>query len=142
MVGHRDLRYRRFGWASARLDDVLGWPAARASALLVAMTTPMRLGAVWRTCRFDAPAHPSPNAGVAEAAFAAALDLRLGGINRYGDRVEERPTLGSGAAPGEADIARAMALVRRCLFTLEMVLVGTGLVFGRMKARYVRRGAR
>jgi len=142
MVGHRDGRYRRFGWASARLDDVLGWPAARASALLVAVATPTRLGAVWRTCRVDAAGHPSPNAGVAEAAFAAALDLRLGGTNRYGERVEERPTLGSGAAPAETDIARAMALVRRCLVVLDIGLVGMALLAGRPKARHVRRGAR
>src|SRR5438105_1469609 len=65
---------------------------------------------VWRTVRRDASAHPSPNAGVAEAAFAAALGLRLGGVVRYGERVEHRPHLGVGRAAAAADIARAVHL--------------------------------
>jgi len=122
MVGHRDKRHQRFGWASARLDDVLGWPAARATALLVGLAVPSRAGAIWRVCRVDAAGHPSPNAGVAEAAFAAALDLRLGGTNRYGTREETRPLLGSGAPPTEPDIGRAVDLVRRTTLLLEVML--------------------
>jgi len=133
MVGHRDARHARFGWAAARLDDVLGWPAARATALLVALAVPGRTGAIWRACRDDAPSHPSPNAGVAEAAFAAALDLRLGGTNRYGSGEEARPQLGTGASPAGADIARAVALVRRVTAVLELGLLGAWLV-----ARIVR----
>jgi adenosylcobinamide-phosphate synthase len=128
MVGHRDARHARFGWAAARLDDVLGWPAARATALLVGLAAPGRAGAIWRACRVDAAGHPSPNAGVAEAAFAAALDLRLGGTNRYGTREEPRPILGSGASPGEPDIGRAIGLVRRATVCLEVVLAGVWLV--------------
>jgi adenosylcobinamide-phosphate synthase len=135
MVGHRNARHRRFGWASARLDDLLGWPAARATALLVAIAVPSRASGIWRACRVDAPAHPSPNAGVAEAAFAAALEIQLGGINRYGEREEARPVLGSGGRPVAADIDRAVALVRRTTGVLELVLAGTWLV-----ARLVRRG--
>ncbi|MGH8997518.1 MAG: adenosylcobinamide-phosphate synthase CbiB [Acidimicrobiales bacterium] len=123
MVGHRTSRHARFGWASARLDDLLGWPAARATAVLVAVAAPGRAGAVWRACRRDAPQHPSPNAGVAEAAFAAALDLRLGGVNRYGGRVELRAPLGEGAVPGPADIDRAVALARRTTMLLLMALL-------------------
>jgi adenosylcobinamide-phosphate synthase len=122
MVGHRNVRYARFGWSAARLDDVLGWPASRATALLVALATPQRARAIWRTCRRDAAGHPSPNAGVAEAAFAAALDLRLGGTNRYRDAQETRSALGTGAAPTGPDIGRAVALVRRSIRLLEAVL--------------------
>ena len=112
MVGHRSPRYANYGWASAKLDDLAGWVPARVTAALVAAVRPTAAGAVWRSVRTQAPAHPSPNAGVAEAAFAAALGLRLGGENRYGDRVELRPTLGSGRPPEREDIARAVALSR------------------------------
>jgi len=110
MVGHRSLRYANFGWASARLDDALAWVPARLTALLVAVVRPQAARAVWGAVRRQAPAHPSPNAGVAEAAFAAALGVRLGGINTYGDRTEERPVLGSGRPPGVGDIGAAVRL--------------------------------
>jgi adenosylcobinamide-phosphate synthase len=110
MVGHRSARYQRYGWASARLDDMAGWIPARVTAGLVAAVRPGAALAVVQAVRRDAPAHPSPNAGVAEAAFAAALGLRLGGTNRYGDRVELRPPLGTGRPPECADIARAVRL--------------------------------
>ena len=112
MVGHRSDRYRRYGWASARLDDVADWVPARATAALVAAVRPGRPPTVWRAVRHDAPAHPSPNAGVAEAAFAAALGLRLGGANRYGDRVEHRAPLGHGRPPHRHDIHHAVRLSR------------------------------
>jgi len=110
MVGHRSRRYGRYGWASARLDDVAGWVPARATAALVAGVRPRAAGAVWEAVRTQAPAHPSPNAGVAEAAFAAALGLRLGGESRYPERVELRPPLGTGRPAEAADIARAVRL--------------------------------
>lgn len=112
MVGHHSARYEHYGWASARLDDVAGWVPARVTAALVAGVRPSAARAVWTAVRTQAPAHPSPNAGVAEAAFAAALGLRLGGTNRYGDRVEIRPPLGTGRPAEAADIARAVALSR------------------------------
>lgn len=112
MVGHRSPRYERYGWASARLDDLAGWVPARATAALVAGVRPAAVADVWRAVRTQAPAHPSPNAGVAEAAFAAALGLRLGGESRYGDRVELRPPLGTGRPAEAGDIARAVALSR------------------------------
>ena len=115
MVGHRSERYLRFGWAAARLDDLLNWPVARAGAALVAALAPSTGGSsrrTWRTVRRDGGSHPSPNAGRMEAAFAGALDLRLGGVNRYGDRVEHRPSLGSGAPPTPEDVRRAIQLAR------------------------------
>ncbi len=90
MVGHRSPRYLRYGWASARLDDLAGWVPARATATLVAAVRPGAAAEVWRAVRRDAPGHPSPNAGVAESAFAAALGLRLGGPNRYGSPPRDR----------------------------------------------------
>jgi adenosylcobinamide-phosphate synthase len=110
MVGHRSARYHRYGWASARLDDVAGYLPARLTASLVGLARPRRAAAIWQAIRTQASAHPSPNAGVAEAAFAVALGLRLGGRNRYGSRVEDRPVLGAGRLPTGADIARAVRL--------------------------------
>jgi adenosylcobinamide-phosphate synthase len=112
MVGHRSRRYEQFGWASARLDDLAGLIPARVTAGLVAAVRPRSAARVARAVSEDAPAHPSPNAGIAEAAFAAALGLRLGGMNRYGDRVEHRPTLGDGRNPRPGDIRAAVRLSR------------------------------
>lgn len=112
MVGHHNARYERFGWASARLDDLLGLPGARYAALAVMIANPSRAGEAWRTWRRDAPAHPSPNAGVIEAAFAGSLGLTLGGTNRYGDRLEHRPTMGSGRPVSPDDIPRATTTAR------------------------------
>jgi adenosylcobinamide-phosphate synthase len=113
MVGHRDPRYERFGFAAAKLDDTIGWPGARLGALLSVACAPLVGGsprAAWRILRRDGAAHPSPNAGRMEAAFAGALDLRLGGPLQYGSRCEERPSLGDGRAPQAADAARAARL--------------------------------
>jgi adenosylcobinamide-phosphate synthase len=126
MVGYRDDRYHRFGTASARLDDVLAWVPARATALLVAAVRPRRAGTVWATVRRDAAAHPSPNAGVAEAAFAGALGVRLGGTNRYGGRVEDRPAVGGGRAVVPGDIAAAVRLSRDVTTALAATLLALG----------------
>ena len=110
MVGHRSARHARYGTASARLDDVLAWVPARVTAALVAGVRPRQAGDVWRTVRRDAPAHPSPNAGVAEAAYAAALGVRLGGTLSYGGLVEHRTPLGDGRPVRPGDIGRAVRL--------------------------------
>jgi adenosylcobinamide-phosphate synthase len=115
MVGHKSPRYLRFGWAAARLDDLLTWPAARLGAVLACLLAPAVGGdarRAWRTLWRDGGAHPSPNAGPMEAAFAGALGVRLGGRNRYGDRVEQRPTLGDGPLPSPQDVERAVRLSR------------------------------
>jgi adenosylcobinamide-phosphate synthase len=136
MVGHRSDRYERFGTTSARLDDLANWVPARVTAALVAVARPAAARDVWTTVRRDAGAHPSPNGGVAEAAFAAALGLRLGGPSRYGERVEERPTLGSGRAAEVADIDAAVALSRDCTIVLAAALAAGGVL------RRSRRGRR
>jgi adenosylcobinamide-phosphate synthase len=115
MVGYRSARYRRFGWASARLDDVANLLPARVSALLFAGLAPAVGGsprgalAAWRR---DGSAHPSPNAGPVEAAAAGALGVTLGGRTVYPHGVEERPRLGAGPPPTPADLARAARLSR------------------------------
>jgi adenosylcobinamide-phosphate synthase len=115
MIGNRSPRYVRFGWAAARFDDAANFVAARVTALLVAACAPLvggspaeALGA-WRR---DAARHPSPNAGVVEAAFAGALGVRLGGPTQYAHELEIRPTLGDGRAPEVSDLARAVRLSR------------------------------
>jgi adenosylcobinamide-phosphate synthase len=123
MVGHKSDRYLRYGWAPARLDDAMAWVPARATAGLVAVVRPSAAAEVWRTVRRDAPAHPSPNSGVAEAAFAAALGVRLGGTDRYGDRVEDRPRLGDGRPVVPADIACAVRLSRDVTLALAALTV-------------------
>ncbi|HMC09192.1 MAG TPA: adenosylcobinamide-phosphate synthase CbiB, partial [Actinomycetota bacterium] len=115
MVGHRNERYEHFGWASARLDDVLTWPAARLAAWLAVLLAPVAGGdrsRAWATLRRDGAAHPSPNAGRLEAAFAGGLGLTLGGVNSYGGRPERRPLLGDGRPPGAEDLRRAARLSR------------------------------
>lgn len=100
MVGHLDQRYRYFGWASARLDDVANWVPARVTALLIAGVAGLALGDVaasrraWRVFRRDGKKHPSPNSGRPEAAMAGALGVRLGGTNYYDGVPAERPALG------------------------------------------------
>lgn len=108
MWGHRNDRYREFGWAAARLDDVANWPPARLTvALNAVLVGPQRATEVVRVVRRDAPAHPSPNAGPVEASWAAALGVRLGGTNHYDGMDEDRGHLGDGPAVTVADIPRA-----------------------------------
>lgn len=112
MVGHRSERYADFGWASARLDDLLNLPGARLTALLAAALGRSPRGAL-RAWRRDASGHPSPNAGPVEASFAGALGLQLGGTNHYGERTEHRPVMGSGRSPTVEYVDPALALARR-----------------------------
>nr|MCW2728445.1 cobalamin biosynthesis protein [Aeromicrobium sp.] len=113
MVGHRSARYLHFGWASARLDDVLNLAPSRLSATLAVLCAPLVDGsrtAALSTWRRDGRRHPSPNAGPVEASFAGALGVQLGGTNTYGERIEHRPTLGDGPSAQATDIARAVRL--------------------------------
>jgi adenosylcobinamide-phosphate synthase len=123
MIGHRSPRYSRFGWAAARLDDLLNYLPARVAGLLVAACAPVTGGSPGRALsawRRDAARHPSPNAGVVEAAFAGALGLRLGGPTQYAHRLEIRPTLGDGRLPEPADL-RAAVLLSRAVQALAAV---------------------
>jgi adenosylcobinamide-phosphate synthase len=136
MVGHRSERYASFGWAAARLDDGLSWPGARLGAGLAALLAPVVGGspaATVRVIRRDGAAHPSPNAGRIEAAFAGALDLRLGGPLAYAGRVEVRPALGSGRAPEPGDIERAVRLSTVVGAAAALVAAATRAAMGRRR---------
>jgi adenosylcobinamide-phosphate synthase len=127
MIGHRSPRYARFGWAAARLDDVLNYLPARATGLLVAACAPVADGSPSRALtawRRDAARHPSPNAGVAEAAFAGALGVRLGGPTQYAHRLEIRPTLGDGRLPEPADLHASVRLSRAVQALAAVCAVG------------------
>jgi adenosylcobinamide-phosphate synthase len=137
MVGHHNDRYEHYGWASARLDDMAAWLPARLCAVAVAVVRPRRAAAIARAVRSDAPGHPSPNSGVAEAAFAAALGLRLGGTNRYGDRTEDRVILhAAGREPMRSDIAATNRLSR----AVTVFLTTTSLALTVWSRRGKRRG--
>ncbi|GAA3441311.1 cobalamin biosynthesis protein [Planomonospora venezuelensis] len=131
MVGHRDARYTRFGWAAARLDDVANAVPARLTGLLTVLAAPVAGGSARRAAavlRRDGHRHPSPNAGRCEAAFAGALDVTLGGTNVYGSRVEHRPEMGDGRKPEVRDIRRSVRLARAVGFAAAglAVLVALG----------------
>jgi adenosylcobinamide-phosphate synthase len=117
MVGYREGPYEELGWASARLDDLANLIPARVTVLAAAAVSgrPVRTLA---TARRYGPLTASPNAGWAEAAFAGALDLGLGGPNAYGGEVRKGPVLGDGRSPEGGDIRRAVRLMRRCCVSL------------------------
>lgn len=115
MWGYRKPRFERFGWAAARIDDLLNYLPARLVALTYAVLGQTRRA--WACWRRQAPQWDSPNAGPVMAAGAGALGLSLGGPAIYHGELHERPTLGEGEAPTARDIERA----------LDMVWAGVGL---------------
>ena len=117
MIGHRNERFAAFGYAAARLDDLVNLPASRLAALCLCLAAPFSCGtspgAVWRIVRRDANGHPSPNAGWPEAAAAGALGLQLGGPRMYADKKVEDSWIGNGRRGADArDIRRALRLYR------------------------------
>ena len=114
MWGYRSPRFLQFGWAAARLDDVLDYLPARLTALTYAVLGKTRNAlSCWRT---QAPTWDSPNAGPVMTAGAGALGVRLGGPARYQGEWHERPPLGMGKEAEVADIERSLALVRHGVF--------------------------
>lgn len=118
MIGHRTPRYEAFGWAAARLDDLINLPASRLSAVLIvaaaALSGDAVAAAAWQAVVRDAPKHRSPNAGYPEAAMAGALGLALAGPRVYGGVEVDDATMGQGRRDASAaDIHRALALYRR-----------------------------
>ncbi|MGA2636323.1 adenosylcobinamide-phosphate synthase CbiB [Methylocella sp.] len=121
MIGHRTQRHEAFGFAAAKFDDLINFLPARLSILWIAIAAALLKGgdpaAAFRAVRRGARGHPSPNAGWPEAAFAGALDLRLGGPRTYAGKEIADGWIGDGAeAATSRDIFRALALYRRaCL---------------------------
>jgi adenosylcobinamide-phosphate synthase len=138
MIGHRTTRYADFGWAAARLDDLVNVPASRLAALLLAAAAGLSkntsASAAWRAVRRDAARHRSPNAGFPEAAMAGALGLSLAGPRIYdGVRVEDA-MMGDGRRDADAaDIRRALALFRRAdAILIALLAVATVLIIAPM----------
>lgn len=124
MWGYRTPRYLSFGWAAARLDDALNFIPARLTALSYALLGHTRCALhCWRQ---QAPAWDSPNAGPVMASGAGSLRVELGGAAHYHGRLEPRPALGAGNAPGAQDIARALSLVERGIWLWLALLLGLG----------------
>ena len=133
MIGHMDERYRWFGWASARLDDLVNFIPARITALLLVLSAGILFRSwsvmrrTWRILLRDGGSHPSPNSGRPEAAMAGALGVQLGGINRYDGLQIERPRLGDPDQPlTRAHIGLALRLMGWASFL--GVLLGMGLL--------------
>lgn len=130
MIGHLNDRYRDYGWAAARLDDVLNWIPARLTAMLITIACFFVPGAspskAWATARRDARKHESPNAGWPESAFAGALGFQLGGPRSYDGEMVDLPAFGTGkTALGASDIMLALLLYRR---TLDVLLAASALL--------------
>jgi adenosylcobinamide-phosphate synthase len=123
MIGHMNERYRDYGWAAAKLDDLVNLIPARLSAVLITTACFFVPGAspskAWQAARRDARKHKSPNSGWPEAAFAGALDLSLGGPRTYDGELVDLPTMGNGDTRlGPYHIARAITLYRMTLNVL------------------------
>jgi adenosylcobinamide-phosphate synthase len=136
MIGHRTARYEKFGFAAARLDDLVNLPASRLSALLIvaaATLGPKSSGLeAWNAVLRDARHHGSPNAGYPEAAMAGALGLALAGPRVYGGVLVEEPTMGQGRRnAGAADIRAALELYRRADLILIAIVaaVAAGVIW-------------
>ncbi|MFP7672725.1 adenosylcobinamide-phosphate synthase CbiB [Marivita sp. S0852] len=123
MIGHRTPRHEAFGWASARIDDLVNLPASRLTGLMFAAVSARPFEA-FRTMWRDAPKHRSPNAGWPEAAMAAALAVRLSGPRVYADRSVDEPYVNAGAAdPDATDLRRGLALYVRAMVLGSAALV-------------------
>ena len=113
MWGYRTARFHEFGWAAAKLDDLLNWLPARLTALAYLLSGDRQRA--WRCWREQGGRTDSPNAGVVMASGAGALGLQLGGPARYHGQMLDKPILGEGLSPNAWDIERAIALVQRAL---------------------------
>lgn len=119
-IGHMEPRWRAFGWAAAKTDDVMNFLPARLAGVLICLGAGGRGWAVmWR----DARKHASPNAGWPEAAMAGALSVRLGGPARYDGTITQRPSFGDGRAPDLTDLRRGLRIYRRACALLWLMVV-------------------
>jgi adenosylcobinamide-phosphate synthase len=119
LIGHREPRWRSFGWAAARADDLANLIPARFAGLLIVLAGGGGLRTMWR----DAPRHASPNAGWPEAAMAGALGVELGGAATYQGVAHERPSFGTGRRPQSADLGRALQIyLEACVLLWALAL--------------------
>lgn len=114
LIGHREERWRAFGWAAARTDDVANLAPARLAGAALCLAG----GGGWRTMRRDASRHASPNAGWPEAAMAGAIGVRLAGPVAYDGVMQDKPWIGDGREARADDIARALGIYRRACLSL------------------------
>jgi adenosylcobinamide-phosphate synthase len=132
MIGHHSPRHEHFGWAAARLDDLVNLPAARLTALLFMSAgyfCDARPKAAWRAVWRDANNHLSPNAGWPEAAMAGALGLRLGGPRSYAGQNVDLAFMGNGRSTlNRQDIDRALLLYQRALTLLTGTMITLGII--------------
>ncbi len=128
MIGYRNERYARFGWAAARADDVLNYIPARLTGLLIAALTGRLRD--WPGIARDAARHRSPNAGWPEAAMARALGVALAGPRSYDGRVRDLAWVNEGGRKriGPDDIDRAVTILWRVWFGLLVLSVASGLL--------------
>lgn len=118
LIGHREDRWRAFGWAAARTDDLANWIPARLSGVLLCVAG----GGGWRVLWRDARKHASPNAGWPEAAMAGALGLRLAGPIAYDGVMHDKPWIGDGTSEaGGDDVDRALAIYLRVCLLLSLI---------------------
>lgn len=133
MVGYRNDRYREFGWASAKLDDIVNWIPSRLTGILMLLGNKGRKiqkQHAWTILFRDAKRHPSPNSGWGEAAVAAILGIQLGGINYYNGVISNRAKMGDAIYPIEAEhINNAISIMRKtvCLFVFCLWIGGMSL---------------
>jgi adenosylcobinamide-phosphate synthase len=125
MIGHMEPRWRAFGWAAAKTDDVMNWIPARLTGGLIVLIGMRGFGVMLR----DASRHASPNAGWPEAAMAGALGVQVGGPVLYDGAMTDRPTFGDGRPPNAAVLARGLTLYVRCLAVAAALLLFVGVAW-------------
>ena len=127
MIGHMEPRWRAFGWAAARTDDVMNWIPARIAGALIALGGWQGWRIMWR----DAGKHASPNAGWPEAAMAGALRVRLGGPVRYDGVTTDRPNFGDWEPPRAPDLHRGLRVYGVACAVLMLLLIAGGFAWPR-----------
>mgnify|MGYP001196912811 CR=1 FL=1 len=130
MLGYKNDTYREFGWASARLDDVVNYVPARLTAIvMIFVHGGKRMRHCFRVLFRDARKHPSPNSGWPEAAMAALLGVQLGGTNTYKGIVSHRPTIGDRLVPLKKDhIRQAVRIMLVTVLSFAILLLMGGMI--------------
>ncbi len=132
MVGYKNDKYGQFGWASAKLDDIVNWIPSRLTGYLMLLSSKSRyhgFGARWKILFNDAKKHPSPNSGWCEAGVAAILGIQLGGRNMYKGIVSDRARMGVPLVRLEAKhIPKTITIMHRSSFLFLLMLWLGGLI--------------